>query len=162
MYKRQKAHFAGKTEKPVLRLVLRHAFTLMKGEEEIGGRLHAFKSIPVDAPESGEVPFAIDMCELGTAMWSEENGGFHLVMILDEDGNNDIEEATSAAEATAKSVAGPNELVKMVDVDVSCHAATACLDVTIDCTGEACTKITPMESCAAKTPGCKSDDTFCK
>lgn len=148
--------------KPVLRVVLRHGFTLVKGEEAIGGRLHAWASFPVDDPSKGELPFSIDMCGLGTAMWSEENGTFHLVLILDEDGNNDLDEATSNENAITIGTPGANEQAKMVDVDVSCHAASACLDVTLDCTGPSCTTITPMTSCKKKTPGCESDSVFCK
>jgi CheY-like chemotaxis protein len=63
----------------------------------------------------GEVPFALDMCSTGTAMWSEENGAFKLVFILDEDGNNDLDEATSNEGARIASTVGPKELAKIVD-----------------------------------------------
>lgn len=148
-------------KKPVLRVVLRHSFALLKGEEAIGGRLHGWASFPVDDPSTGELPFAIDMCGLGTAMWSEENGAFHLVLILDEDGDNDLDDATSNESAIAIGTPGANEQAKVVDVDVSCHAGSACLDVTLDCTGPSCTTITPIESCKKTTPGCKSDSVFC-
>ena len=54
------------------------------------------------------------------------------------------------------------ELVKLVKVNVSCHAPPACVDVTLDCQdGTACTTIDPMKSCTKQGPGCKSDDSFC-
>jgi hypothetical protein len=148
--------------KPILRVVLRHGFIFVKGEEAIGGRLHAWESFPIEDPSKGELPFAIDMCGMGTAMWSEENSTFHLVLILDEDGNNDIDDARSNEEAIIVGIPGANELAKMVDVDVSCHAPSACLDVTLDCVGPSCTTITPITKCTKKTPGCPSDDKFCK
>ena len=154
------AHFKAGA-KPILRVVLRHGFVLVNGEEKIGGRLHAWASIPITDPSKGEIPFAIDMCDLGTAMWSEENGAFHLVLIVDEDGNNDIDKANSNEEAILAGTASVTELTKMVDVDVSCHGTSACLDVNVDCTGTACTTITPLESCKKKTPRCESDSTFC-
>jgi hypothetical protein len=148
--------------KPVLRVVLRHGFALYKGEENIGGRLHAWTSIPVTDPSKGEVAFALDMCSTGTAMWSEENGAFHLVLILDEDANNDLDDATSNEKAIIVSTPGAQELVKMVDVDLSCNAPSPCLDVKIDCTGGAsCTTIEPVKSCKRKATSCKSDSAFC-
>lgn len=147
--------------KPVLRVVLRHSFALMKGEENIGGRLHAWANIPVTDPSRGEVPFALDMCSTGTAMWSEENGAFKVVLILDEDGNNDLDEATSNETARIAATPGENELVKIVDVDLSCNAPSPCIDVNIDCTGPSCTKIDPITSCKKKAASCKSDSSFC-
>jgi hypothetical protein len=149
--------------KPILRVVLRHGFTLVKGEETIGGRLHEWASFPVKDPTSGEVAFAIDMCGSGTAMWSEENGAFHLVLILDENCDNDLDNATSNEDAIVIGTPTKGEYAKMVDVDVSCKAtAPACLDVKLDCTGESCLAFTPMKSCAKKLPGCSSDSSFCK
>ena len=154
-------HFTGAS--PALRVVLRHSFTLVAGEEAIGGRLHTFASFPVADPSTGEAPFALDMCRLGTGMFSEENGPFHLVLILDENANNDLNAARSNEDAIAMGTPDKGELVKMTTLDVSCHAASACVDVTLDCTdGSACTTFTPMTSCTKKTPGCKSADSFCK
>ena len=147
---------------PVLRVVLRHGFIMVKGEETIGGRLHAYASVPVKDPAAGEVPFAIDMCDLGTSMWSEENGAFHLVLILDENGDNDLDNATSNEDSIVIGTPSKGELVKMVDVDVSCNAPSACLDVKVDCTGASCLTFQPVKACAKKTPGCNSDSAFCK
>ncbi|MGZ3418457.1 MAG: hypothetical protein ACXVEE_11365 [Polyangiales bacterium] len=156
------SHFMAGT-KPVLRVALRHGFALYKGEETIGGRLHEWKSFPIADATKGEVAFAIDMCGEGTAMWSEENGAFNLALIVDEDGNNDIDDATTNDEAIQKGIPGATELAKLVKVDVSCHAPTACLDVALDCTGGvACTTVEPLTSCTKKTPGCESDSAFCK
>lgn len=148
--------------KPILRVVLRHQFALITGEETIGGRLHAFASVPVTDPGKGEQAFALDMCGLGTAMWSEENGAFHLVLIIDENGDNDLDNATSNEEALVIGKPTPGELTKMVDVDVSCHAPASCIDVAVDCVGASCLTFVPVKSCKAKLPGCTSDDAFCK
>lgn len=148
--------------KPILRVVLRHGFTMVKGEETIGGRLHAFTSIPVKDPSTGEVPFAIDMCGLGTSMWSEENGAFHLVLILDENDDNDLDRATSNEDSVVIGTPSKGEYVKMMDVDVSCKGSAACVDVKLDCTGASCLTFQPMKSCAKKLPGCGSESSFCK
>ncbi len=147
---------------PVLRVVLRHEFVIRPGEEKIGGRLHAFTSVPVANPTLGEVPFAIDMCMFEHSMWSEENGTFHLVLILDENGDNDLELATTEAEAMVMATPGPDELVKMTNVEISCHGTAACLDVNLDCKGSSCTTIEPITSCTKKTPGCNSHAAFCR
>ena len=147
---------------PILRVVLRHGFTMVKGEETIGGRLHAYASVPVKNPAAGEVTFAIDMCDTGTSMWSEENGAFHLVLILDENGDNDLDNATSNEDAIVIGTPTKGELVKMVDVDVSCKGTSACLDVKVDCSGASCLTFQPMKTCAKKLPGCGSDSSFCK
>ncbi len=147
---------------PVLRVTLRHQFVLKKGEEAIGGRLHGWKNVPIKKPESGAVTFAIDMCAMGTAMWSEENDAFNLVLHIDEDGSNNLDEAQTNADVLRLAAPDKGELVKLVKVNVSCHAPPACVDVTLDCQdGTACTTIDPMKSCTKQGPGCKSDDSFC-
>ena len=155
------SHFkAGAT--PILRVVLRHSFIEVPGEEKIGGRLHMYTSIPITDVAAGQVPFAIDMCGFGTSMWSEENGTFHLVLIYDENGDNDLDNASSNEDALAIGTPTMGELAGMTDVDVSCNAASACLDITTTCSaGASCLTFEPIKSCAKKTPGCKSDSVFC-
>ena len=126
------------------------------GEDQIGGRLHVFASKRVMDTSTGEFPFSIDMCMFGTAMWSEENSAFNLVLILDENGNNDL-----AAGGTA--MPDPGELVKLTKVDVSCNAPSPCVEPKLDCnTGAACTTIMPITSCTKKMPGCNSDSIYCQ
>jgi len=147
---------------PILRVALRHSFVLASGEETIGGRLHAFLSVPVGDVSTGQVPFVIDMCD-GAAMWSEENGAFHVVLILDNNHNNDVDRARTLDEALAASTPDVGELTKVVDVDVSCNAPSPCLDVTLDCAdGKACTTFQPITACTKKAPGCKSISAYCK
>ena len=154
------AHFAAGA-KPVLRIALRHAFALVDGEDAIGGRLHMFKSIPIKNLSLGQVPFAFDMCAMGGAMWSEENGGFNLILHLDENANNDIDTAMTNEEAVTIATPDKGELVKRISLDLSCRAPSPCVDVTLDCTGgTSCTKITPITSCQTKTPGSGSNDAF--
>ena len=148
-------HFAAGV-KPMLRIALRHAFIIDQGEDQIGGRLHVFASKRINDPSTGEFPFSVDMCMFGTAMWSEENSSFNLVLIIDENGNNDIAAGGSAAP-------DPGELVKLAKVDVSCNAASPCVEVQVDCaTGAACTTITPLTTCTKKAPGCTSASIFCQ
>ncbi len=155
------SRFKDGSVKPVLRVTLRHQFTLVKGEENVGGRLHAYKTFPITNPAAGRYEFSLDMCQFGTAMWSEENGAFNLIAHLDENDNNDLDTAKTNDQAVKVATPDTDELVKMVTVDVSCNAASPCLDMTLDCTGAECLKIEPMASCKKKTPGCKSDDSFC-
>jgi hypothetical protein len=153
------AHF-GAGAKPVLRVSLRHSFTLFAGEEKIGGRLHAYKSIPIKNLASGSISFAIDMCMFGK-MWSEENGSFNVVLHIDENGNNDIATAQTNEDAVTVATPDDGELAKIVKVDISCNAPSPCVEATLDCHGSACTTIEPIGSCKKKSPGCKSDDAYC-
>jgi hypothetical protein len=148
--------------KPVLRVALRHAFVLVRGEETIGGRLHGYVSVPIKDPPRGEQAFAIDMCDFGTSMWSEENGSFNLVVIIDENDDNDLDKATTNEQAIVIGTPSKNELSKLQTVDISCNGKSACLDVKVDCTGTSCLTIQPMKSCTKKLPGCKSDSSFCQ
>jgi hypothetical protein len=155
------SHFAPGAA-PILRVVLRHEFIEVAGEEKIGGRLHMYTSIPVTDIASGKQEFAIDMCGLGTAMWSEENSTFHLVLIFDENGDNNLDDATSNEDAITIGTPTTGELTSMTDVDISCNAPSACLDITSTCTtGASCLTFEPIKSCTKKTPACKSDSVFC-
>lgn len=155
------SHFAAGST-PILRVTLRHQFALVSGEENIGGRLHAFKSFPIKKVASGEIAFAIDMCGLGTAMWSEENDPFNLIVHIDENDNNDLTTAMSNEAAVLVAEPDKGELVKLTKVDVSCHAASPCLEIDLDCAdGAKCTTITPISTCKRRTPGCESDDSYC-
>ncbi len=149
--------------KPVLRIALRHNFVEFPTENVIGGRLHAFANVAVDDVASGQIPFQLDMCQDQIAMWSEENGPFNIVGILDFNDNNDMNKATS--QATSETIADPDpgEPAGMVHgFDVSCHQAGSCLDLRLECIdGTACTTITPFASCKKTTPACTSDSVFC-
>ncbi len=148
--------------KPALSLFLRHSFVYRDVEKSIGGRLHAFKRIPLTSEHlaSGAVDFTIDLCEFGVAMWSEENGAFNLVAILDENDAHDAEKAT-AEYPFQTPIKG--EMAKMVSgIEISCHADSPCVDVPLDCTdGTACTTIAPITKVECRTPACGSDDAFC-
>ncbi|HEY8073652.1 MAG TPA: hypothetical protein VIF62_06075 [Labilithrix sp.] len=150
------AHYQGKAP-PVLRVFMMHQWTLIAGENKQGGHPHAFGSYTDVDMGKGQVSFALDLCELGTAMWSEENCGFNIVVMLDENGSND-----PYAKGQIAFVPDKGELVKMVSVDVSCHAASPCLQITADCVdGDACTTYTPITSCACAANSCPSDDKYC-
>ena len=148
---------------PVLRLALRHSFVLLGGEEEIGGRLHAYLNVPVTDVASGSVPFTLDMCLFGTAMWSEENGAFHLIGILDLNGNNDLDQAQSNQDAITMGHADYYEPAGMIDLVISCHQPSPCVSLPLDCIdGTNCTLVTPLNSCTKTTPSCMSGDAFCQ
>lgn len=151
------------TDVPTLQLFLRHSFVLAEEETTIGGRLHAYKRIKLtdEQIESGTVPFEIDLCNQGVAMWSEENRAFNLVAILDENREHD---ANTAAEQYPFQTPKKGELVKMISgFEISCHASSPCLDVPLDCTdGTDCTTIVPITQAECRTPACESDSSFCE
>lgn len=94
-------------------------------------------------------------------MWSEENGPFNLVVILDENGAHDLDTAT---DATAFQTPQDGELVtKVSGIDISCHTDSPCIDAPLDCKdGTACTTITPIDHVDCRTPACQSESSFCK
>ena len=150
------AHFAGK-KNPVLRVFLHHQYILLERESKQGGHPHAFTSVDVDATK-GEARFTLDLCLFGTAMWSEENCGFNLVAMLDEDGTNDADKLGSSAFLPQK-----GELVGMSPIDVSCHKPSPCVTIEAKCAdGESCTTFTGLRKCACASSSCPSDDAICK
>lgn len=152
------AHYAGKNVKPVLRVFLHHQFVLQASEAKQGGHPHAFDSFTNVDMEKGEARFTIDLCELGTAMWSEENCGFNLVAMLDEDGSNDPYKIGQTAFLPQK-----GELVGMTPLEISCHKPSSCLEIKADCDGgDTCTTYTPITKCACAADSCPSDDAICK
>jgi hypothetical protein len=150
------AHYAAK-KAPSLVVFLHHQITVSAKESSQGGHPHAYKTVPVKDVAKGEASFAIDMCELGTAMYSEENCGFNLVVMLDEDGSNDPD----ANGATAM-IAQKGELVKMTPIDISCHKPSPCMTIAADCAdGDTCTTFTALKACKCAAQTCTSDDTIC-
>lgn len=147
---------------PALAIFLRHSFIYEQGENRLGGRLHTLKRVELEREQlrTGVVPFQIDMCELDVAAWSEENGSFNLVVILDE---NDAHDAVSARDNYAFQTPKLGELTKLISgIDISCHGTSLCIDVPLDCNdGIGCTNITPIEHVTCQTPSCGSDTSFC-
>lgn len=153
----------GTAPAPALALFLRHAFVLKPEESAIGGRLHGYDRITLSAAhkQSGRIPFEMDLCSNGIAMWSEENGGFNVVAILDVDGSHDISRAASEYPwQTPKA----GELAKILSgVEISCRGVSPCVELALDCRdGTACTTITPLESTECRLPACGSDSSFCR
>jgi hypothetical protein len=151
------AHFAGKPA-PVLRVFMHHQYVLQASEGKQGGHPHAWDSFSNVDVAKGEARFKLDMCELGTAMWSEENCGFNIVVMLDENGDNDPNKGGLPALMPQK-----GELVAMVPLDISCHKPSPCLEIEAKCAdGEACTTYTPITKCACAADKCPSQDSICK
>lgn len=150
----------GDVTKSGVALFLRHPWTLRKGENTIGGRLHANVYLKDQDLTTGSIPFTIDMCEYGTAMWSEENGDFNLVAILDYNGDNNID-TTTLGEIPAQTPT-MGELTGMTQVRVSCHADSPCVTIQADCDkGAECTTFTPFTKVKCDPNTCPSDDSFC-
>lgn len=147
---------------PALAIFLRHSFVYETGENRLGGRLHALKRVVLEREQlrTGVVPFEIDMCELDVAAWTEENGTFNLVVILDENEAHDI---VSARDAYAFQTPKTGELAKLISgIEISCHGVSPCIDVPLDCNdGIGCTSITPIEHVRCQLPSCASDTSFC-
>jgi len=149
------SHFAAGA-KVSLSIALNHQFILFKNEKLSGGHPHAFAYLKDVDVSNGAVPFSIDLCELGVAMWSEENCGFNLVAILDETGDNDPNGAGSRTPAKG-------ELAGMIPLDISCHASSPCVEIKAACAdGYSCVTYEPPATCACKTNGCPSDDQICQ
>ncbi len=146
-------------QKVSLALFLQHQFPYLGNQElTTGGHPHAYKYLPDVDVSKGQVAFSIDLCELGTAMWSEENCGFNLVAMLDENGSNDVDTVGEPGFH-----ADPGELVKMAPLTISCHAASPCLTLTLDCTsGETCTTYPAPAKCTCAADHCPSDSAICK
>jgi hypothetical protein len=152
------AHFAGKP-KPTLRVFLHHQIVVKDSEAKQGGHPHAWASSTDVDVTTGRATFAMDLCDFGTAMYSEENCGYELVALLDEDGSHDPDANGELALMPRK-----GELVKLVPLEISCHAPAQCLSITADCQdGDACTTITPLDTkaCKCKPDACPSDNTVC-
>lgn len=149
------AHFQS-GQAVTLVVLLKHQVIAVASEATTGGHMHAYKSFDVDDVASGKVEFSIDLCELGTAMWSEENCGFNLITILDEDGSNNPRRGAPAWAAQA------GELVKMTPLSISCRSGSPCLDIVADCVdGDACTTFEPPVDCTCAAERCPSDDALC-
>lgn len=149
------SHFAAGA-KVSLSIALNHQFALFKNEKLSGGHPHGTVYLKDVDVSSGAVPFSIDLCELGVAMWSEENCGFNLVAILDETGDNDPNRAASRTPAKG-------ELAGMIPLDISCHAPSPCVEIKAQCAdGYSCLTYDPPATCACKMNGCASDDQICK
>ncbi len=141
-----------------LRVFLHHQVLARADEAKQGGHPHAWKDYALDM-EKGEARFSLDLCEFNVAMYSEENCGFNIVTMIDDDGGNDPDELgiTALIPRTGK-------LTKMVPVEVSCHKPSQCLEITADCAdGEACTTFEGLTKCATcAADSCPSDDKLCK
>jgi len=149
------SHYAAGA-KVSLSIALNHQFVLFKNEKLSGGHPHAFGYLKDVDVSKGAIPFSIDLCDLGVAMWSEENCGFNLVAILDETGDNDPN--GSASRTPAK-----GELAGMIPLDISCHAPSPCVEIKAQCAdGYSCVTYEPPTTCACKTNGCPSDDQICQ
>jgi hypothetical protein len=141
-----------------LALYLYHQWTMSPSEATIGGHPHAYKYIKGVDVSSGQVAFDLDLCELGVAMYSEENCGFNLVVMLDENADNDPVRGNYALTPTM------GELVKLTPLDVSCHGDSQCLSIAADCTdGIHCTTFKPitMSSCVCASDKCPSESVVC-
>jgi hypothetical protein len=142
-----------------LAIYLYHQWTMASYESTVGGHPHAYKYVKGVDVTTGQLQFDIDLCELGVAMYSEENCGFNLVVMLDETGKNDPDMYGVPA---MYPVAG--ELVKLTPLTVSCHTTSQCVAITADCAdGTSCTTYTPiaMSSCICATNSCPSQSTIC-
>ena len=119
------------------------------GSGSYGGVFHYDTTVPVSDVTAG-VEFAIDMCN-GGEMWSEENGQFNLITILDLNGNQNLNNL----------LPDPGEAAHREVVSVSCTGMSPCLDIGLDCTaGSSCTSF-PDAACQCPAGTCPSIFTSC-
>ena len=116
-----------------------------------GGGFHWDTTVNGADLSAGPVPFELDMCQ-GAAMWSEDNGSYGLVVVLDANGNN-----------------GPHLLLpdegepstRVPGLTVSCTGSSPCLDVVLDCVdGDTCATFAD-EPCQLADQTCNSDFALC-
>jgi hypothetical protein len=137
---------------------LHHQFVLQPEEAAQGGHPHAWKVFKNVDVTKGQTTFALDMCQMGTAMWSEENCGFNIVAMLDTTGSHNPDTMGIDALAPEKGV-----LTKMIPIEISCHTQSKCIKFDLDCAdGTACTSYTPPTTCACAADKCPSQDKICK
>jgi hypothetical protein len=72
---------------PRLAIFLAHRQYALIPEHALGGHPHADEIMENIDVTKGEIRFAIDLCEHGVAMWTEDNCDFNLILILDKNGN---------------------------------------------------------------------------
>lgn len=127
------------------------------GEYAQGGHLHWYKVLPKKDLAAGPIPFQLDMCGGGTAMWSEDNCEFNLVVLLDANGNNGV-----TGEGWQQ-VPDPGEPATRKVIDLSCRGESPCLDVVLDCVdGASCVSYTDPGACKCAAKTCDSPSTICK
>jgi len=127
------------------------------GEYAQGGHLHWYKVMPKKDLAAGPVPFQIDMCGSGTAMWSEDNCEFNLVVLLDTNANNGV-----TGDGWAQ-VPDPGEPATRKVLDVSCKGTSQCLDVVLDCVdGASCVSYTDPGACKCAATTCDSPSVVCR
>jgi hypothetical protein len=122
------------------------------GETQTGGVFHSMITFPDVDLAAGPVPFSIDMCQ-GGEMWSEENGGFNLIAILDTNGNNQQFDSLQP---------DPGEAAMRGELEISCHMPSPCLDVELNCvTGAGCVAFSEPPGCGCSQPACNSPINAC-
>jgi hypothetical protein len=119
-------------------------------EGPFGGGYH-ISTVISNANLSEPVPFVLDMCENGV-MWTEENGPYTLIAILDQNGNQD----SANMLADAGEPAG-----RLANLQLSCSHDPLCLDLELDCTGEDCTAFTNATCDESISASCPSAFALC-
>lgn len=142
---------------PRLAIFLAHRQYAQVSEHALGGHPHADKIMEHVDVTKGEIPFVIDLCEYGVAMWSEDNCEFNLILILDKNGNN------APNFTSINMVPDMGEPSKMTVVQLSCRGTSACMDITLDCAdGQKCVSYDTPSTCACAAESCNSDSVTCK
>ena len=99
--------------------------------------------VEVDAVDLRAAPeeVQLDMCMNGE-MWSEENCGYQLIVILDKNDNNGMSNA----------LPDPGEPAMAIPLELSCNGPPPCLDVELDCLdGSTCAAV-PEAVCTCELP----------
>ena len=125
------------------------------GEADTGGVYHTLLPIPSVNLASANVPFTLDMCN-GGEMWSEENGAFNLIVILDTNGNND------PTNPNFTWIPDLGEASIRAELPISCHTPSPCLDVKLSCVaGQSCIAFNQPPGCGCTQPACNSPINAC-
>lgn len=118
----------------------------------LGGGYHTSTVVREVDLADGPVEFSLDMCE-GSAMWSEENCDYGLVVILDQDSDQHSGNLLPDVGEPATRY-GP--------IVLSCDGESPCLDIRLDCLdGESCVQFTSPSECACSEDSCGSTYAIC-
>ncbi len=142
-------------------IYLMHRQFAEPSEWALGGHPHAYKTIPKVDYIKGEASFSIDLCEFGAQMWSEDNCDFNLIAMIDRNGTNDP--TSTFFDSAHPAVPDPGEPAAVKTIQISCFAASQCVEMRLDCTdGASCVSYTDPGKCTCAAKSCGGESTCTK
>ncbi len=123
------------------------------GSGNQGGYYHMHTVVEDIDLADGAASFELDMCG-GSAMWSEDNCEYNLIVALDQDGDMSYSSLLPDEGEPATRVAG---------VELSCGDESPCYEVVLDCVdGQSCVTFDDPGACTCAEETCNSDYATCQ